>query len=102
MEVFSTITSPVFSELIIVFVDHVAYFCQNTTFFNALHAMNEVRPFNSVFLFEVSDPPRWRVLQGSAEALELMVATGTFDFLSSPPTVCIARSHHYGGPPKIW
>ena len=56
MEVFSTITSPVFSELVIVLGgDRMSYLPSEIALFETLRAMNEVRPFKLVFLFEVED-----------------------------------------------
>lgn len=94
-EVFSTITSPVFSELAIVSGEHITYFSQDDALVKTLRAMNEIKPFKLVFLLEVSDSSRGEGLQWSAEALELMVVEGIFDFLGSPPTIRIARSRNY-------
>ena len=94
-EVFSTITSPVFSELVIVLAEHITFLPRDATLFKTLCAMNEVWPFKLVLLFEVPGYPRREVLRGSEEeALELMIAEGTFDFLDSSPTIRIARSRH--------
>jgi len=57
MEVFSTITSPAFSDLVIVFGgDGMSYLPLKVTLSETLRAMNQVRPFKLVFLFEVKDP----------------------------------------------
>ena len=72
------------------------YLPRDVTFFEVLRAMNETRPFKLVFLLEISKFLWGEVLWGSAEALELMVAEGTFDFLDSSPTIRIARSRNYG------
>lgn len=58
MEVFSTIASPAFSELVVVFADYVAHFTQNAAFFDALRMMNEVIPFALALLLEFPDSPR--------------------------------------------
>jgi len=93
-ELFSTITSPAFSELIIVLTEH-SYFPQNTAFFNALRTMNEARPFKLVFSLEVWDSPYREMRWWLIEAVELAITEGTFDFLDSPPVVRIAQSRHY-------
>ena len=96
MEVFSTITSPVFSELVVVLAAHVIYFPQDVTFFERLRRMTEVRPFKLVFLLEVSDFPWGKVRWELVEAVESATAKGTFDFLDSPPTIRITQPRRYG------
>jgi len=90
MEVFSTITSPVFSELVIIVGSSVAYLPQNEIFFETLRKMHEVRPFKLVFLLEVSD--RWNTRRGLAQALNLATGKGFVDFLDSPPTIRTAQA----------
>ena len=95
MGVFSTITSPVFSELVIVFADYVVHFPQNVTLFETLRTMYEARPFKLVALFEILDSSRGEVRWGLVEAMESAVAEGTFDFLDSPPAIRITRARRY-------
>ena len=85
MEVFSTITSPVFSELVVALALFETCLPWALLFFEALRTMNKVRPFKLVFLLEVLD--FWEAQQELAEALESATAKGLLDFLDSPPTV---------------
>ena len=84
-EVFSTITSPVFSELVIVLKGNtIAYLPREVTLFDALRRMNEIRPFKLVFLLDV---PEGEVLRNLVEELDLVTTNGFLDFLDSPPTI---------------
>jgi len=91
MEVFSTITSPVFSELVIVVKgDEISDIPSDITFFEALRTMKEVRPFKLVFSFDTLaqftyDEKDRRRLAG---ILDLVNAEGLLDFLDSPPVIC--------------
>jgi hypothetical protein len=90
MKVFSTITSPVFSELVILIgtrIDAVAYLSTEAPFFEALRTMNEVRPFKLVFLLVGLDSFREEARRKLAGALDRMAVRGLLDFLDSPPTV---------------
>jgi len=104
MDVFSTITSPVFSELVIILVgDGIARLPHEVMMFETLRKMNEVRPFNLVFSFEgpplvprggqsASAEVRWKL----EEALDYVATKGFLDFLDSPPIIRIVmRVHHY-------
>ena len=56
MVVLSTITSPVFSELVIAIEPYAATQLPSATkLFETLHTMNEVRSFKLVFLFVEPD-----------------------------------------------
>jgi hypothetical protein len=89
---FSTITSPVFFELVIVVgADVAAYVPSDVTLFETLHTMHGVRPFKLVFLLGVMGEGRLR-LEG---ALDSVVAGGLLDFLDSPPTIRNARSREH-------
>ena len=90
MEVFSTITSPVFSELIVALALFETCLPWAPLFFQALRTMNEVRPFKLVFLLEVSD--FWEARQELMEALDSATTKGLLDFLDSPPTIRRAQS----------
>ena len=86
MEVFSTITSPVFSELVIVTTSYgAAHLHQDVKFFETLRKMYEVRPFKLLFLPIVPEYQKGR--RELAEALDSMIAKGSFDFFDSPPTL---------------
>ena len=95
LEVFSTITSPVFSELVIVLKDHaMTRLPQEVTLFETLRNMNGVRTFKSVFLFEgpylVQEGGRWvtgEPRRALKELVDSMAAKGFLDFLNSPATI---------------
>jgi len=87
MEIFSTITSPVFSELVIVVEgDDTSGIPSDFTFFETLRTMNEVRPFKLVFSLDSQIPAIYDRVerQGLVEALDLVNAQGLLDFLDSP------------------
>ena len=96
MEVFSTITSPVFSELVIVLrVKAAARLPSEVTLFETLRTMNEIRTFKLVFLLVAPDLHRENARRKLAGALHLAVAGGLFDFLDSPPTIRCTRFPEY-------
>jgi len=91
MEIFSTITSPVFSELVVVVKgDETSDISSDFTFFEALRTMKEVRPFKLVFSFDTTT----RITRGEkeqrrlAEVLDMVNAEGLLDFLDSPSIIC--------------
>ena len=89
-EVFSTIASPVFSELVIVLVGNApAYLPQEVALFETLGRMNKVRPFRLAFLFEGLYPGLGEAQSVLAKGLEYVTAKGLLDFLNSPPTIYI-------------
>jgi len=94
MKAFSTIRSPVFSEIVIITAGYsVANLPQKITLFDTLRRMNKVRPFKLVLLLDPRD------LRGGArrklvEALDLVTAIGFVDFLDSPPSIRIAENHY--------
>ena len=99
-DVFSTITSPVFSELVIVLdtdsafrIPLVIVLCEG------LRELNEIRPFKLVFSFEGphSSPEEARCVL--ARCLRSATARGLLDFLDSPPTIRIARPRRLGWDP---
>ena len=84
-EVFPTITSPVFSEFVIVLTGNmVAYLPQQVSLFGTLRTVNEIRPFKLAFLLDVSEGEVLRKLVGE---LDLVATNGFLDFLDSPPTI---------------
>ena len=88
MEVFSTITSPVFSELVVILRDSdIAHLHCEVPMFEALRKMNEVKPFKLVFLLEVLDSLQWRAQREMEEALDFLTTRGLVDFLDSPPVI---------------
>jgi len=95
MEVFSTITSPTFSELVIVIGPRQSsHVHRDVSMFEMLRAMNEVRPFKLVFSLEVSDLARPGARLDLARGLEFVTAKGLLNFLDSPPTIRIAPPEH--------
>ena len=87
MKVFSTISSPVFSELAIILGgDEIADLPSDVTFFETLRTMKEVRPFKLVFLLDALSPAREeearRRLVG---ALVWADVEGLLDFIDPPP-----------------
>lgn len=96
-EVFSTITSSVFSELVVIFMGNAAaYLPQEVALFNALRRMHKVRPFKLMFLFEGPYPALGEARCVMARGLEYVTAKGHLDFLDSSPTIHIAQSHYFG------
>ena len=102
MEVFSTITSPVFSELVVVLKDDgIAYLPHEAMLFQTLRKMHGVRPFKLVFLFEGLCYVKWGRQRQLAEArqelkraLDYVISKGFLDFLNSPPTICTISQPH--------
>ena len=88
MRVFSTITSPVFSELVIVFSGHgMGRLPWDAELFATLRTMNELRPFKLVFLPEVSGCSREQARWELTEAPDSVTADKRLHFLGSPPTI---------------
>lgn len=94
MEVFSTITSPVFSELIfVVWHDRFSNLLSDAALFETLLTMNEVRPFKLVFLLQLPRPPSREERRGFEQVLATVAAKGHFDFLDSLPTIRLVQPH---------
>ena len=92
-ELLSTITSPVFSDLVIAVASYETRLPWAVPLFGELRVMNEVKRFRLVFLLETlgySEAER-----ELAEALDTATALGLLDFLDSPPTIRIARLRDY-------
>ena len=88
MDIFSTITSHVFSELVIVHTGApMTHLLQDIALFETLRMMNVARPFELVFSLEVSDSYQGKARRELAEALDSVTARGFLDFLDSPPTI---------------
>ena len=91
MEVFSTIISPVFSELVIVSrIQDIVCLSSGVTLFETLRMMNEVRPFELVFLIEGFGLDQEEVRQELEEALDSVTVKGLLDFFESPPNILIS------------
>jgi len=103
MGVFSTITSPVFSELVVVLPHWRISLPHKDMFFQTLRKMYEVRPFELVFLFEgpcsVVREGHWKSVEARfplKEAVDDVNSKGFLDFLDSPPVIrTVPRSHYY-------
>ena len=81
METFSTITSPVFSELVLVFRnDEIIQLPSDVTLFKTLRTMRELRAFKLVFLLEAPNQLRGEARRKLVEALDLVKAKGFLDF----------------------
>ena len=93
-EVFSTITSPVFSKLVTIPTAYpTRYLPREVMLFNTLRKMNKVRPFKLVFLLEV-DIDISEVRRELADALELVTVKGLLGFLDSQPTIRNTQACH--------
>ena len=90
---FLTITSPVFSELVIIHTGISIYLPQEVTLFETLRKMNEVRHFKLVFSVEAEDERGAR--RELAVALDSAAAKRLLDFLNSPPTIRTAPPRYH-------
>jgi hypothetical protein len=94
MEVFSTITSPVFSELIfVIWHDQLVHLLSDAMLFETLRAMNEVRPLNLFFLIQIPHPPSREGQRRVELALEAVTAKGLLNFFDSPPSIRVVQPH---------
>lgn len=90
MEVFSTITSPLFSELVIVLWGYeIAYLPSDVTLFKTLRTINGVRPFELAFMIEGFDLYQEETRKELEGVLDSVTAEGLLDFLESPPNILI-------------
>ena len=97
MEVFSTITSPVFSELVIIIgAKAVTYLPSDVLLFETLRTMNKIRPFKLVFLLADPDLFWGSVRRKLRRALDCATTGGHLDFLDSPPTIRSTRFPEHG------
>jgi hypothetical protein len=97
MKIFSTITSPVFSELVILIgANAVTDSPSGDPFFETLRTMNGIRPFKLVFLLVAPDPSWGEARRKLEEALDSVMARGLLDFLDSPPTIRSGRIREQG------
>ena len=96
MEVFLTITSPVFSELVIVLgVKTAAHLLSEVTLFETLRTMNKARHFKLVFLLVAMDSRREKTRRKLVGSLDSAAASGLLDFLDSPPTIRCTQFPEY-------
>jgi len=92
-KLFSTITSPVFSELVIALARH--HLPLPVMLFGVLRRVNEVRRFRLVFLLVVEVRDLYDGRRELAETLDSVTTKGHLDFLNSPPTIRIARPRYF-------
>ena len=93
-ETFSTITSPVFSELVIILgYDPMPSLPPGILLGEGLRELNKIRPFEWVFLCV---DPHWDIRDpGEVLASSTVFGTrGSLSFLGSPPTVRISRPRY--------
>lgn len=91
MEIFSTIVSPVFSELALILGNEsLTYLPSDIMIFETLRAMNEVKPFKLVFFLVVPIRLLGEARGKVTETLDSAAARGLLGFLDSPPTIRIA------------
>jgi hypothetical protein len=92
MEAFLTITSVVFSELVLViWYDQFTTLPSDVTFFKTLRMMNEVRPFRLVFSLQVHSPPASEGRLRLERAIDSLAEKGLLDFLNSPTTIRVVQ-----------
>jgi len=92
MEIFPTVTSSVFSELVVILKGRAAYLAHEVKLFETLRTMGSIRPFKLAFLLEDSDYNQGEIRREVAEALDSATRIGLLDFLDSPPTIRIGKS----------
>ena len=92
VDMFSTIASPVFFELIVVlWYDQFAYLPSDTRFFEILRVMSEIRPFKLVLLLQVSCSPSRERRRRFEKATELLIERELLAFLDSPVTIRVVQ-----------
>ena len=95
MDVFSTITSPLFSEVVIVLENRdISGLPMQVTLFETLRAMTRIRSFDLVFLLGVSDFLQEEAGRKLTGALNFVIGKGLLDFLGSAPTIRVKERHH--------
>lgn len=93
-EVFSTITSPGFSELIFVqWYDQFHRLLSDKTFFRTLRTLYQVRPFELVFMPQFPASPSMIRRQEFERVLASVTTEGLLDFLDSPPVLCLVQPY---------
>ncbi|KAF9783267.1 hypothetical protein BJ322DRAFT_1110147 [Thelephora terrestris] len=85
-EFLSTITSPVFSEIVVIFPESGAS-CTWETLARVMHSLYEIRGFSVVFCLEGSETSRAEGQRELTVETEKAVAAGLYDFLPHPPLV---------------
>ena len=70
--------------------DSIAFLLSDTTLFETLRTMNELRPFKLVFFLVAPNRLQGEAQRKLVEAIDSATAKGFLDFLDSPPTIRIA------------
>ena len=84
-EFLPTITSPVFSEIVVVFSEWDEH-CVSGTLARILHKMYEIKDFRVAFCLEALEPKIPNLHELTLET-KAAVRAGTYDFLPCPPSV---------------
>ena len=83
-EFFPTITSPVFSEIVVIFPGEVSW---PRGLAEVLHEIYRIREFRLVFCLETMERSRVVDLQAFEIATRAEMAKGSYDFLPCPPVI---------------
>lgn len=97
MDILSTITSPVFSDLVIIFEDKAARYVHLLyhTLFSMVRRMYEVRPFRLVFRLEIRGGDHEETARMLKECIDAQVVRGELWFLPCPPVILSStRARH--------
>ncbi|KAF9647258.1 hypothetical protein BDM02DRAFT_3117397 [Thelephora ganbajun] len=95
-DIFSTIKSPVFSEIILIFQRPDLYRPYYIPF-DMFRQMHSERKFRLVFCMEVSKRYRHLGLQVMKRRMEYEVEERRLDFLESPPTLTVSEVNSWTG-----
>jgi hypothetical protein len=95
-DIVSTIRSPVFSEVILVFQRPDLYRPYHISF-DMFREMHSKQKFRLVFCLEVSKKYRDMVLHMMRRRMEWEIAHRRLDFLASPPTLTISERNPWAG-----
>ena len=97
-ELLLTITSPAFSEIIVVFSESDVH-CVSGVFAWILHEMYKIKEFRVAFCLETPEESRIANLHKLTSETRTAVRAGTYDFLPCPPSVfsrTTPRRDHFG------
>lgn len=93
MKLFSTITSPVFSELVLaVWCDEIGHLPSDVVLWKTLGEMYEIRPFKLGFSLGVPYAYEGDAQQVFMGGLDSAAEKGFLKFLDSPPDIRIVQS----------
>ena len=90
----STITSPVFSDIVIVLWDmtsHDAHFFRRALF-GTIQSIYDVKPFRLVFLLEIRDGYREDTLEKLKRYIDVEAAEGGLGYLPCPPGIVVSNT----------